>query len=68
MKSIEEETTQECTQDNESNISTKETETINTGVGKEISQEIKRQGEKQQQEGRPRRKRRKPAYLTDYVT
>ena len=34
MKSIEEEITQECTQDNESNISTKETETINTGVGK----------------------------------
>ena len=32
MKSIEDEITQECTQDNESNISTKEIETINTGV------------------------------------
>ena len=37
VKSIEEEITQECTEDNESNISTKETETINTGVGKETS-------------------------------
>ena len=68
MKSIEEKITQECTQDNESNISTKETKTISTGVGKETSQDVKPQGGKQQQEGRPRKNRRKPAYLTDYVT
>ena len=68
MKSIEEEITQECTQDNESNISTKEIETINTGVGKETSQDVEPQGENQQQEGRPRRNRSKPVYLTDYVT
>ena len=43
MKSIEE-ITQECTQDNESNISTKETETISTEVGKETSQDVKPQG------------------------
>ena len=68
MKSIEEEITQECTQDNESNISTKETETINTGVGKKNIARCKTTGGKQQQEGRPRRNRRKPAYLKDYVT
>ena len=57
MKSIEE-ITQECTQDNESNISTKETKTISTGVGKETSQHVKPQGGKQQEET-PRRNRRK---------